>query len=126
MMGESMARIVVVEDEEVLRGILVEEIEDMGHEALAADNGETALALIRETRPAVICSDVNMPGMNGLELRRRLESEGLMDPAPTFIFISANASSVDIADGLMAGADHYFTKPIDFDRLAAVIKDAIG
>jgi DNA-binding response OmpR family regulator len=121
-----MACIVVVEDEEVLRGILVEEIEEMGHEALAADNGESGLALIRKSRPAVICSDVNMPGMNGLELRRRLESEGLMDPPPTFIFISANASSVDIADGLMAGADHYFTKPIDFDRLAAVIEDAIG
>lgn len=116
-----MARVVIIEDEPELRAMIAEEIADLGHEVHVASDGEEGLALIRAKAPSIICSDINMPRMNGFELRRRLEAEGLITSATTFIFISANSTKADVADGLMMGAEYYFTKPIDFEKLAVVV-----
>ncbi|MEM9060682.1 MAG: response regulator [Pseudomonadota bacterium] len=114
-------RVVVIEDEPDLRRLLVEEIADLGHEAYEASSGPAGIDLVREVQPHVICSDINMPEMDGHAVKEHLDNAGLIDGSTVFIFLSANATRTDIADGLMAGAAHYFTKPIDFDRLAAVL-----
>lgn len=117
-----MVKIVVIEDEIDLRRMIVEELEDLGHEVHEAVNGEEGLRKIEQVKPQVICSDINMPKMNGFEMKEALDTMGLIDEKTVFIFISANSTKVDIADGLMVGAAHYFTKPIDFDRLASVLE----
>ena len=117
-------RVLVIEDEMDLRDLLVEEIQDLGYEVAQAANGEEGLDMVRQCRPDVICSDINMPGLSGLDLRLALDQENLVDDATVFIFISANSTRTDIADGLMAGASHYFTKPVDYDRLTLVLAEA--
>lgn len=116
-----MARIIVVEDDTVLRGMIAEELQDLGHTVKVASDGEAALQMIQADKPDVICCDVNMPRMNGFQLKAKLQDDSAAAKKTLFVFISANTSKNDIADGLMLGADHYFTKPIDFDRLAKVI-----
>lgn len=116
-------RILVIEDEPDLRELLVEEMADLGHEVHAAANGQAGIDMVKEMRPHLICSDINMPEMNGHQFKRRLDEDGLLDPNTVFIFISANATRTDIADGLMAGAEHYFTKPVDYERLCAVLAE---
>ncbi|SEA57995.1 response regulator transcription factor [Rubrimonas cliftonensis] len=116
-----MAKIVVIEDESALRAMIAEELEDLGHTVVTAVNGEQGLAAILEHRPQFVCCDVNMPVMNGLALKQKLNALGLGPNELTFIFVSARVDRNDIADGLMLGADHYLTKPIDMDRLATLV-----
>ena len=67
-----MARIVVVEDEPDLRELLVEERTEMGHDIAVAGNGEEGLNVILQQTPDLILADINMPKLNGRELRGRL------------------------------------------------------
>lgn len=115
-------RVLVVEDEIELRRLLVEEITDLGYSTFEASNGTEGIERVQEVKPHVICSDINMPEMDGHEFKAKLDAADLIDPTTVFVFISANATRTDIADGLMAGAEHYFTKPIDYDRLAIVLE----
>jgi CheY-like chemotaxis protein len=120
-----MAKIVVVEDEPDLREILVDELSDLGHEVHTASNGVEGLSAIQTTRPELILADINMPKMNGYEMRQRLmDSDPELAKRP-FIFVSAYADKSDIADGLMLGADHYVTKPIDFAALHGWIQSLL-
>ena len=112
-----MAKIVVVEDEADLREILVEELEDMGHDIAIAVNGEEGLDVIVTQTPDLILADINMPKLNGRELRKRLVSEHPDLAAIPFCFMSAFADQQDIKEGLSTGATHYFTKPLDYGEL---------
>ena len=112
-----MAKIVVVEDEADLREILVEELEDMGHDIAIAVNGEEGLNVILTQTPDLILADINMPKLDGRELRKRLVSEYPDFAAIPFCFMSAFADQQDIKEGLSTGATHYFTKPLDYGEL---------
>ena len=115
-----MSTVVVIEDEPDLRRLIVEELVDHGHKVIEAANGEQGLAAILAHKPRYVCCDINMPVMNGFALRQALHgmAPGLTDM--TFIFITARADKRDIADGLMLGADHYLTKPINMDQLVQI------
>ncbi len=112
-----MAKIVVVEDEADLREILVDELEDMGHEIVQANNGEEGLSVILDQDPDLILADINMPKLNGHELRKRLISDYPKHANIPFVFMSAFTDKQDIKDGMKAGATHYFTKPLDYSEL---------
>jgi CheY-like chemotaxis protein len=112
-----MAKIVVVEDEADLREILVEELTDMGHEIAEADNGEEGLQVILQQTPDLILADINMPKLDGRELRRRLVREHPEHATIPFCFMSAFADRQDVQEGLNTGATHYFTKPLDYGEL---------
>jgi len=118
-----MARVLVVEDETDLRELIAGEVEDMGHEVSVANNGEEALQRVVADKPEVILSDINMPKMNGYQFRQELTKRHPHLTKLPFIFVSAYADQSDIADGLIAGANHYVTKPIDFNSLRGLIKD---
>lgn len=70
-----MAKIVVVEDEEDLRELLVDELADMGHEVTEAVNGEQGLEMILNETPDLILADINMPKLDGRALRKLLASK---------------------------------------------------
>lgn len=84
-----------------------------------ATNGSEGLEAIRRQHPDIVLADINMPKMNGYEMRQRLMDSNPDLAKKPFIFVSAFAEKCDVADGLLLGADHYITKPIDFDALRA-------
>lgn len=112
-----MAKIVVVEDEADLREILVDELEDMGHEITQAVNGEEGLDVILNQSPDLILADINMPKLNGRELRQRLVNDHPTHASIPFVFMSAFTDQQDINEGMNVGATHYFTKPLDYSEL---------
>ncbi|NJO37873.1 MAG: response regulator [Rhizobiales bacterium] len=112
-----MAKIVVIEDEADLRDILVEELTDMGHDIAVAVNGQEGLEVILEKTPDLILADINMPKLDGRELRRLLVREHPDHAAIPFCFMSAFADQQDIREGMGTGATHYFTKPLDYGEL---------
>ena len=120
-----MADVLVVEDEPLLRELIVDEVESMGHSATVAGDGLEALKCLATTRPQVILSDINMPNMNGCEFRQELVQNFSHLKHVPFIFVSAYAEQDDVADAMAVGADHFVTKPIDFDSLRDLVQSLI-
>ncbi len=112
-----MAEILVVEDEEDLREVIAEELEDAGYVIRTARNGEEGLTAILEQRPDLVLSDITMPKMNGHELLQELRDKHPTCRDIPFVYLSALADKQDVMAGLNLGADDYITKPIDFDLL---------
>lgn len=117
-----MVKIIVIEDEEELRQLIVDELEDAGHETLEAGDGVDGLSTILSENPDIIISDISMPRMDGFELKRKLQDLPKHDPKP-FLFLSALAYQQAQAKGMEVGADHFLTKPVDFDELLSRIND---
>jgi CheY-like chemotaxis protein len=118
-----MAKVLLVEDENDLRELMAQEIADMGYQVVVARNGEEAIQQAGRENPNLILSDINMPKMNGYQFRRELTNRYPHLRNLPFVFVSAYADETDIADGLIAGANHYVTKPINFDALRGLLAD---
>ena len=115
-----MAKIIVIEDDLDLRQLLADELEDAGHDIVEAGDGIEGLARIKAECPDVIISDIGMPRMDGYQLRQRLQGCPQFRDTP-FLFLSALAFQQAIDKGLSIGADHYLTKPVDYDVLLSRI-----
>ncbi|OGV70835.1 MAG: hypothetical protein A3K19_26955 [Lentisphaerae bacterium RIFOXYB12_FULL_65_16] len=102
--------ILVVDDLEPALRITVAHLKAKGYRTLAATRGEPALELAREQRPDLLLLDVNMPGMSGLEVCRRLKQDPATQRIPV-IMMTANNEIRDIVVGFESGADDYLTKP---------------
>ena len=110
-------RILIAEDDAVSRMILRRAVEKIGHECLAAADGEEAWVLYKENPDLdAIISDWMMPGMDGLELCRLVRGEG-REAYTYFIFLTALGDKEHLLMGLEAGADDYLSKPLDRDEL---------
>jgi class 3 adenylate cyclase/CheY-like chemotaxis protein len=117
-------RILVVDDNETNRDILVTRLEASGYATLQAGDGEEALQAVTQHRPDLVLLDVMMPNLDGLEACRRLKR----DPAVPFtpiILVTAKAATQDIVAGLDAGADEYLTKPVDQASLVARVRSVL-
>jgi two-component system response regulator MprA len=116
-------RVLVVDDEPGVRETLSRALRLDGYEVSVADNGMTALDLVRTERPDAIVIDVMMPRMDGLETCRALRAEGHQLPV---LMLTALDSAPDRAAGLTVGADDYLTKPFALrellTRLGALIR----
>jgi len=108
--------ILVVDDNETNRDILITRLEKHGYQLLQAADGEEALASVAQHNPDLILLDVEMPKLDGFEVCRRLKSDPAMSFIP-IILVTARAASQDVVTGLDAGADEYLTKPIDHAQL---------
>jgi two-component system chemotaxis response regulator CheY len=109
-------RILIVDDEPTSLLILQAALEDLGHECLSAGDGLEAWALLQSTAVDVIISDWMMPGIDGIELCRRLRAQPRADYT-YFIFLTANTEKHHIMTGVEAGADDYLLKPLDEHEL---------
>jgi class 3 adenylate cyclase len=118
------ARILVVDDNEINRDIIVARLAPHGYELLQAADGEEALAAVTQHRPDLVLLDVMMPHLDGLEACRRLKSNGELAFLP-IILVTAKAETKDIVAGLDAGADEYLTKPIDQAALVARVRSVL-
>ena len=112
-----MPKILCIEDEEVLRRLLVDELQDAGYDTIEASNGRNGHAAILDHRPDMVLCDITMPDMNGYELLAAIrDSHSQLNDMP-IIFLSALAYPEDIDLGLNMGVDDYLTKPVDYDLL---------
>jgi two-component system alkaline phosphatase synthesis response regulator PhoP len=118
--------VLVVDDDPVIVNLLQVNFEIEGYDVLTAMDGEAGLAHARSGHPHVIILDVMMPGLDGLEVARRLRSDPLTATIP-IIVLSAKAQAADIQAGL-AVADEYMTKPFEplelLERVKAVLARA--
>jgi CheY-like chemotaxis protein len=112
--------VLAVDDNPINLGIL-EEILASDYRLKFARNGQQAIQIAEECRPAIVLLDVMMPGMDGLEICRRLrETPGLNHTI--IIMVSAKAMPSERSAGLRAGADDYITKPFDEVELLQVLR----
>lgn len=119
----STSRILVVEDEELIRQMLVLSLEEEGYEVVTAPDGRTALGLLQDAEANdklspfnLLILDLMLPQLNGLDLCRLLRYQGNLVP---ILILSAKASETDRVLGLEVGADDYLTKPFSMRELIA-------
>src|ERR1017187_4007354 len=110
--------ILIVEDDAPSREVVRLACSAQNHTLLEAANGVHGLAAAREQNPDLIILDINLPGMSGLDVCRRLRSEGSRVP---IIMLTAKADTIDVVVGLELGADDYVTKPFEVRELMARI-----
>jgi DNA-binding response OmpR family regulator len=103
-----MAKVLVVDDDQTVREVVVSYLKAAGHEVVEAADGEAALDAIRATPADLVVLDLMMPGVDGLEVCRRLRANG--DDVPV-VMLTALGSEQDRVVGLELGADDYVTKP---------------
>lgn len=111
-------KILIVDDDVLMRRSLAFNFEKSGFQANTAENAEDALAIIQIDPPDIILLDIGLPGMDGLDA---ITSIHQTQNIPV-IFLTARRSGSDQVTGLNAGADDYITKPFDFDVLMAHVK----
>ena len=110
------AKILIVDDMPDAIEFLPEWLQHEGYETVMATRGQQALALAEEIRPDLILLDVMMPGMDGVETCRRLRMNPTTANIPV-VLVSARSPSEARAEGLLAGATDYITKPVHFADL---------
>jgi DNA-binding response OmpR family regulator len=118
------ARILVADDNPDNRDILRARLEASGYTILIAHDGTEALAIARSERPDLILLDVMMPGLDGVEVCRRLKSDASLPFVP-IVMVTARTASQDIVAALDAGADEYLAKPVDHAALVARVRSML-
>ncbi|MCA9675568.1 MAG: sigma-54-dependent Fis family transcriptional regulator [Kofleriaceae bacterium] len=117
------ATILVVEDDDAMRDLLVEELRDAGHRVLAAPGGSLALDLARAEPPDLMITDLRMPDLDGFDLIRDITA--LPNP-PHIVMITAFGSIETAIKAVKLGAYDYITKPFEIDQLLLVVGKALG
>jgi len=112
--------LVVDDDPDILRVVEVY-LGLHGYEVMVARSGAEALSIVEHRRPDLAVVDLMMPGMDGLELTRRLRADPMVTTLP-IIMLTAKAMTSDKVAGLAAGADDYVVKPFDSSELVARVK----
>jgi DNA-binding response OmpR family regulator len=108
--------ILVAEDEEDVRELIVSVFEFSGFDVVEAPNGAEAVDLALANPPDVILLDVRMPKMTGFEACQALKAEDRTKHIPV-VFLSAYGQEAEVATGLELGAEEYLTKPFDLTEL---------
>ena len=114
-------RILVVDDDRQIVRLVQSYLEQAQYVVLTAYDGEDAMRIIRRERPDLIVLDLMLPGMDGLELCRRLRAGSATQSIP-IIMLTARAEEVDRIVGLEMGADDYLPKPFSPRELVARVK----
>ena len=120
--GMNRPRVLVVEDDKPIRASIRRALAYEGYEVVEAPDGETGLETIRTNPPDLILLDLNLPGMDGVEVCRRIRAAG--DTMPIMMITARDAIS-DRVDGLDSGADDYLVKPFDLEELTARVRAAL-
>jgi two-component system, cell cycle response regulator DivK len=117
--------ILVVEDNEVNRELIVRRLARLGFQLRVAADGEEALRSVLELPPGLILMDLSLPLVDGWEATRRLKADPRFRDIPV-IAVTAHAMSGDRERALEAGCDEYATKPVEFVALVEKIRRLTG
>jgi len=113
-----MSKVLIIEDEQELSNVLKAYLERAGYDVLLADRGDRGIRLWRENRPDMVLLDLNLPGMDGIDIAKRIRQT---DNTP-IIMVTARVEEVDRLLGLELGADDYITKPFSPREVVARVK----
>lgn len=113
-----MMRILVVDDDSEITGLLKRGLIYEGYSIDIAGSGEEALSKARGKEPDLVILDIMMPGIDGIEVSRRLRQAGDVP----ILMLTAKGTVADRVAGLDSGADDYLVKPFDFDELLARVR----
>ena len=116
-----VATVLVVDDEPIVREVVVRYLERDGHTTLEADDGDRARELLEQQTPDLVVLDVMLPGIDGLELCRWIRSRSELP----VILLTARGEEADRIVGLELGADDYVTKPFSPRELAARVRTVL-
>ena len=120
-----MAKILIVEDNEMNRDMLSRRLARRGYTVVTAVDGEQGLVAAEAERPDLILMDMSLPVMDGWEATRRLKSESATQAIPV-IGLTAHAMTGDRDKAMAAGCDDYDTKPVELPRLLGKIEALLG
>lgn len=120
-----MARILIIEDDDMSRDMLARRLVRRGHDVSSAADGSTALEMIASEELDLVLLDIIMPGMNGLEALKRIRENNTIEELPV-IMVTAKDQSEDIVKALENGANDYITKPVDFSVAMARIQTQLS
>jgi two-component system alkaline phosphatase synthesis response regulator PhoP len=113
-----MTKILIVEDEKILRETLAYNLTSQGFELLTSGNGNEALEIIRLETPDLMILDIMLPGMDGFEICRQVRTRSNIP----ILMLTARDSEIDRVVGLEVGADDYLVKPFSMRELVARVK----
>jgi CheY-like chemotaxis protein len=116
-----VAKILIVEDNEMNRDMLSRRLERKGYDVVIAVDGEEGLRVARQEAPDLVLMDMSLPVLDGWEATRRLKAEADTGSIPV-IALTAHAMAGDREKALDAGCDDYDTKPIELPRLLGKIE----
>ena len=119
--NDPVATVLVVDDEPIVRDVVVRYLQRDGFDTLVAGDGDTARELIERTPPQLVVLDVMLPGTDGLALCRWIRSRGDLP----VIMLTARGEEADRIIGLELGADDYVTKPFSPRELAARVQTVL-
>lgn len=120
-----MAKLLLVEDNEMNRDMLSRRLARRGHEVLTAVSGQAGLALAAQAGPELIVMDLSLPDIDGWEATRTLKAQAQTAHIP-IVVLTAHAMAEDRARAFAVGCDDYDTKPVDFERLTDKIDRLLG
>ena len=117
--------IVVADDSMTILAMVSSRLTRAGYDVITASRGDEALRLVQENRPRLVLLDVEMPGLDGVEVARRIRADEAL--AGTFIVLLTSLSEAsEVATGMAAGADAYLTKPFSPQDLQTQVEQLIG
>ncbi|MDP8255910.1 MAG: sigma-54 dependent transcriptional regulator [Candidatus Alcyoniella australis] len=117
------AKILIVEDEDNMRQVLAGQIARHGYQVVQAEDGARALELIRSERPDVVLTDLQMPGLNGMELLAQIK---IHDGSLPVLMLTAHGNVENAVEAMRRGAFDFLTKPFDPDELAQALDKAVA
>jgi two-component system cell cycle response regulator DivK len=116
-----MAKVLLVEDNEMNRDILFRRLSRRGYVVVFAVDGQQGVEMARSEKPDIILMDMSLPIIDGWEATRRVKSDNAIRDVPV-IGLTAHAMTGDREKALEAGCDDYDTKPVELDRLISKIE----
>ena len=120
-----MAKVLLVEDNEMNRDMLSRRLTRRGFDVVFAVDGKQGVALARSEKPDIILMDMTLPVFDGWEATRCVKADYATRNVPV-IGLTAHAMSGDREKAIEAGCDDYDTKPVEIDRLVAKIERLLG
>jgi DNA-binding response OmpR family regulator len=117
--------ILAADDEEDIRELVAFRLERAGYDVITAVDGEEALRLAIDRRPALIILDHRMPKLTGIEVTRRLRANEATARVP-IILLTASVQEQSVSEGFEAGADDYIRKPFSPQELTARVQAILG
>jgi len=120
--ADDAPRLLVVEDDDSLRDGLARRLAEAGYAVDTAATGPDALLVAADRAPDVVLLDVMLPGLDGIEVCRRLRA---VHPLAAIVMVTARADELDRVIGLEVGADDYVTKPFSVNELLARVRAAL-